>query len=579
MFRKLAIGIFALVIFNLLFFPFGKSSNFFFPAFGSVGFLALIIGTQIYLYLVFYPKRLEEKHALAFKASLGAILLSFTSLFRASSVDINLLSLTSIFLTTVSTYLLALDHNIFGSLSEILFIPLKVLSEWGSKCKRLWLRLPFFIKRFTADLFDESLPGVNRKRITPFVLGFILAVPVIAILVFLLSSADPIFAKIIRDVFRFKFPAISVWVARRIVYSVIFLLFVVPVALMKIGDVFRSPFSKKERFEGLAIPWTIVTGAVLFVLGFFIIVQFRYLFATVSETQLHRFGVNTYSEYVRKGFFELTLVSIIVYAVSGIAMTVNKGSIKKGLLKNINIFLLLELLFFISSIFRRVFLYQATHGLTRVRVYGSAFLLLLFILTVFLILRQTEKRFKKWYLYETASVIAVIFATSVLGVDSLVATAFPPTVNNQVDYVYISRLSADAVDGWLEGYEHARKEVLLLSSLGRELTSNELRRAVYADLTLSNFYYNYRYLVAKYSGEEDDLTRSLNITVKSIDGKKVNIREKIVFGKLKRADLDIKELSALINKSKVLVGSVPSEVRYRNLDRSINSPLVPELTK
>lgn len=59
----------------------------------------------------------------------------------------------------------------------------------------------------------------------------------------------------------------------------------------------------------------VLLGLVTVVLGSFLIVEFPYVFANVAETSLSKFGVATYSEYVKRGFFEFLLVSVIVYGV------------------------------------------------------------------------------------------------------------------------------------------------------------------------------------------------------------------------------------------------------------------------
>ena len=114
------------------------------------------------------------------------------------------------------------------------------------------------------------------------------------------------------------------------------------------------------------------------VLGLFLTVQWPYVFVNVAkETDLSQFGVATYSEYVTRGFGELIAVVGLLWVVSWMAILTYKYT-SPGMQKALQILhtiLGLELVLFIVSIFRRVWLYQQYHGQTLSRIYGLAFLI------------------------------------------------------------------------------------------------------------------------------------------------------------------------------------------------------------
>ncbi len=274
-------------------------------------------------------------------------------------------------------------------------------------------------------------------------------------------------------------------------------LILIPLAFLAIRSRFRSPLNQ-PFLNRYPIEATVLSSVIAFILISFLIIQFPYVFATVPETQLHQFGINTYSEYVRRGFFELILVSIIVYAVAGLSLLVYRQSQTNTKLKLANLTLMSIALIFIFSILRRVSLYQIYHGLSRSRFYGAAFLVSLIGLTIILILRHLRLKFNHWYQYEIGLVLATIFFTVILTPDRLIATAFPPTVNQEIDYTYIARLSPDAVDGWLEAYSWAKTTVTNRQHL-TQFTPEDTRQLIYAESVLSALSFRYSQLNHQYA--------------------------------------------------------------------------------
>ena len=311
------------------------------------------------------------------------------------------------------------------------------------------------------------------------------------------------------------------------------------------------------------------------VLAAFLIIQFRYLFTSVPETQLHQFGINTYSEYVRKGFIEMTLVSVIVYLVSASSFLVYRASEKtKSWLKKFNLLLLAEMLIFIISIFRRVILYQVEHGLTRIRVYGMMLLLMLIGLTIILWFRQVKKQLKNWYLYEIGVVVVMIFLSALLNVDKLIATVLHPTVNNEIDYTYIVRLSADGYDGWEKAWQHARE--LVINTEKVDFESDQVRQLVYAHQTLIRLKQNYEFLINKHGSVEEK--HSLGWQVQQTANNKfdfgqLNVSEWQAYQKL-RDEISYDELLKVYSQSLYIYQSLPAQAASENYDRSQDTPLL-----
>src|SRR5258708_7519937 len=155
------------------------------------------------------------------------------------------------------------------------------------------------------------------------------------------------------------------------------------------------------------------------------------------------------------------------------------GVRKQAALRSVNVLLLVETLIFIFSVMRRVLLYQASHGLSRSRTYGMVFLVLMFLFTVVLILRHYQQYKIRWYLVEAASVMGVVLFIFFLNTDNVIATQDQPTVNGQIDYTYISRLSADAVDGWIQAYQQSKAVILNPMFVNqKDFSDNEARQII-----------------------------------------------------------------------------------------------------
>ena len=482
MVRKLLAVLFGLLIFNVFFFTQGQvlaEGPRFYP-FGTVWYLLMVIAAQAFLFLAFYRAKTSFRQTTAATASALAITLAFLSVFRASEVDRLLVGFASFGLTLIATYLYSLSHDRFGAITEMMLLPFTLFMSWMLAFVKVFEELPRNVLRLTGRLAKVESPiSIEKKTSSAVVRGLLLAAPVFGVILLLLVSADPIFASRIGQLFNIHLPNISDAVAR-LLYTLAIAGFLTPIAWLVTDHVFHSPFHRDE-LKNLRIESIVVIGSIALLLASFLIIQFRYLFTTVSETELHQFGVQTYSEYVRKGFSELLLVSLIVYGVSGVGMVIHRlqSSVEGKLLRIVNIVLLSETIVFIISILRRVWLYQLSHGLSRIRIYGLLFLVLMILLTVTLILRHIRSVRRPWYLFEASSVVVIIFLALFINTDYLIAHTFKPTVNNEVDYTYIARLSPDAVDGWIEGYGWAKNVLSDPSLVTKTLYTENERRHVY----------------------------------------------------------------------------------------------------
>ncbi len=548
--KKILAVFLALIVFNLLFFPFPSF-------FGTFGFLGFIIATQFFLFLSARENSHPKNYFLAKIASGIAIFASFIAIFKGSFIDAFLLSAISISFSCVSLYLLILPQELLGSIVEFVLIPVHLLASWFVSAGNIFDN--FTKSKSQLNFKVGDFVKIKRSNLESVWRGLLIAIPVTGVIIFLLASADPIFSKVLSDFITIRFPQLIFpeWLAKRSLWSLAFVAFAFPVAFLKLSHSIETGLENKD-YGKYKIEATTVIGMLALVFAFFLIVQFKYLFSTVLETELIQFGVRTYSEYVRKGFAELILVSMIVYfAIEASLIVLKKATSSKNILEKLNFILLAEALVFMFSILRRVYLYQVEHGLTRIRVYGSAFVVLMMILTLLLVLKHIYKN-KNWYLYQIASVVIVVFVVSAISVDKMIANNFPPTVNREVDYVYISKLSSEAVDGQITAYKHAKNEIDEISKLPNIILSADYKRKIiYAYETLDSLLDNYL---------------DLKNTTES-EFKYQNFADLDAYKRWENT-VSFDELKHYQEKATNLINTLTPAERNQNLDRSLDTPLL-----
>ncbi len=268
----------------------------------------------------------------------------------------------------------------------------------------------------------------------------------------ILSTADPVFAKLIENF-------MSEFVGRTIVTVFFVSVFIVIVSVKQTNSDTNSGIFNFVSTIEILIPVIAVVGLLLVFIG----VQVTYLFG--SHSDLARFGF-TYSEYVRRGFIEL-LIATAVGGVLAYVLFLKKST--QGWLSKLvtiaNVVLIIELGILLVSALKRDLLYIDMFGFTRTRLIGGFVLiwlagLLLLLLGLNLIKKLNEKYFWKWLGLLT---LILIVSINIFNVDEFIATQNPPSVTNkQPEYYYLASLSEDAINGWINIIPKIESDVNLL---------------------------------------------------------------------------------------------------------------------
>ncbi len=319
------------------------------------------------------------------------------------------------------------------------------------------------------------------RRVMPILRGVLIALPIVAVLGLLLSSADPIFGDWLKKVFNLeKLPEYLF----RLFYILIIGTFLVGVylkALYPSGDSQR-PEPNKPWFKS-CLGWTetgIILGAVDLLFIAFVIIQVRYLFggtANISETGY------TYSEYARRGFSELVAVAVLSLGLYLVLGTVAKRETKASRVgfTVMAVLLMANVLVILASSLQRLMLYESAYGFSQLRTYTHVFIYWLAGLILVTIVLEILRRRGNFALVMLICVIGFGASLALINVDGFIADQnIDRAVQGQdLDIEYLNSLTNDAVPTLIQRYLDPALPASLKDDLGSVLAC----RAVLADVT------------------------------------------------------------------------------------------------
>lgn len=521
------------ILYNLLFFHTQ-------PGLGT-GFVFLFI--NLYFFIV---KDVNAKNlAYGVLSSIVSTGFAFLFSFRASGIVQLIDIVTAIFLSLVALYFYKYQGQFPFQIARFLSIPLMVL---GSS-------IGGFFKLFKVDTWSAN--SFKHENIPFLIRGLVIAIPIFAVLLFILAQADPIFNKLTQNLFS--------GIGERVVKSLVILLGLLGIGLATFK--LQGHTAEERIVTGKSHELVVIIGSVVVLFAAFILVQFRYLFALVGERELVELGINslTYSEYVRKGFFELLVAASIA---CGLLFYVLRflGQLRGRLRIFVHLFgsvLTIETGFLLLSAVKRLVLYADAHGLTRARVFGFVFLVWLGIL-LSIILIQFFQRMKQQWFFASVVIASLVILTlvNIINVDGLIATSYKPTVNGEIDYYYLANLSPDAEQSWRPAIEEAAETISRLEEVAA-ISTEQNRQLYYRNYTLRSLREKIDYLIHKYERKEGVTWQSFNIS------------EYFAYKKIAANRKFYEQIPVLLNKISVIELRISMEViRNTPLDRSTEPPLV-----
>lgn len=293
--------------------------------------------------------------------------------------------------------------------------------------------------------------GVKKlQRTSQITKGILITLPIVLFFLFLLSSADLVFKKLVTNLFIFNFNFDSEVVLQ---ISLIFLftllwLGVYTYILENVSKTNNQPLSavvSRYNFGNIEAGILFSTLNVLFLA--FVIIQIKYLFA--GHGAITQLGF-TYAEYAHKGFGELIVVALLTFVLLFLAeryleRSENKSSLLFKILTGI---LIMFVLVIMTSAFIRLGIYEEAYGFTVLRILVQAFIIWLtavFLWLAYKIIKGVEDRSFIFGIFLLVVLFFVVF--NLLNPDSFVTrkNINQFTKTGTLDTIYLSTLSADAV--------------------------------------------------------------------------------------------------------------------------------------
>lgn len=272
--------------------------------------------------------------------------------------------------------------------------------------------------------------------------GIAVTVPCLFFLVVMLSSADAVFLEGTNSFFNQLQHLMKFEIILKIINGG-------AVGLYLFGLMYIVHTSKNEEItpeiktrDGDLAILNILLISILAIYTLFVFIQFRYLFAGAQLP----YGLS-YTEYARKGFFELLFLSGLNIIL--ILITVNLTRAKQGLWSKITKYLCdylcLVTIILLASSFYRMWLYSSDAGLTRLRLLVFGFLIFeaIGLIITFFYIKKPDFNIAAVYL---AIGLVYYLILNIVPIDSLIA-------KNQIDRYfgnqkqgieYIMTLSPDA---------------------------------------------------------------------------------------------------------------------------------------
>jgi hypothetical protein len=280
--------------------------------------------------------------------------------------------------------------------------------------------------------------------------GFGLAAPIVIVFATLLISADPVFAARVGDVFEVDLAmaiqrlfeiAVCSWIAA---------------GLLRVAVLRPNPIHEPPARPGWLGLDPIEVGTVLALIDVlfaaFVWIQVRYLFG--GAAWVRTVAGLSYSDYARRGFFELVWVVALVLPLLLLAHWLlgpsARGARMFAFLGGLQVALVLVIL---ASALVRMGIYQAEYGQTELRFYSTAFMLWLGVLLAGFAATVLRGRRADFVHVVAASAVVALVALHLVDPERRIVTA-NDQAPRRFDAEYTACLSADAVPALLEAVHH-----------------------------------------------------------------------------------------------------------------------------
>ncbi len=345
------------------------------------------------------------------------------------------------------------------------------------------MKLPKFI-RDSISIKNKSNTSSSYKYVRN---GIFISIPLLLFLVLVLSQADNIFGYYINNISSNILainPSTSFY---KLVVSIV-------IAFYSFGflwsfnyrfDNTTSTSIKNGRLEPITVTTVLAMVCILYIV--FTIIQITYLYGGTNKVLPGGF---TYSEYARRGFFELVFITLVnLIGVTILKIYVDNSKAKLNIILNIIYTIIVVLtLNMVCSAFYRMYLYIDAFGYTRLRILVQLFIIFLGIIIFlqFLFIWKDKSIFKYIIVVSLTLYIGINF----FNIDSFIAKKnIELSANKKIDNNYLTVLSLDSI-----------KEMNKARNEGKIDDETYLKWRNRADIKIDNWY-EYNYFIYKANGK------------------------------------------------------------------------------
>jgi hypothetical protein len=342
------------------------------------------------------------------------------------------------------------------------------------------------ISRTLTVKWDRPVPAdqpegkKKSRRVFAVLRGLLLALPVVAVLTLLLASADMIFADRMAGL-------LSIFDIDRLPEYLFRLFYILILAYVCVGILLHAIYPEKsEARPDPQQPWMkaglgfteagIVLLAVDLLFLFFVVIQAVYLFG--GKANIVAAGY-TFSEYARKGFFELVAVAVISLLIYlGLNTVTHRETVfQKRSFSALAVVLMALVLVILASSYQRLLLYEDAYGFSQLRLYTHIFILWLGALLIASIVLVILRRSGHFALALLAATIGFGLTFGLMNVDGYIVqqNVARAMEGKELDSSYLSELSDDSVPAMFSLYNDPNLPAFIHDGLGGELTCRVLK--------------------------------------------------------------------------------------------------------
>jgi hypothetical protein len=342
-----------------------------------------------------------------------------------------------------------------------------------SKLEQLYQYISAFFQSIFNRVFKNVEDGTSKVMIR-ILIGIGFSLPLLFVVGALLMSADSVFEEMLVSL-----PAFLLQL--NFLEGFFRTLFVIIAALLFFG-LFQAirmkrfpkqsydPYKKATEWEGVTSVTILSILNLLY--GLFAAVQFTYFFGGSLEEGF------TYAEYARRGFFELSMVTLINWTLLISFLTFVKASTKiNRVLKILYTLLIVFSAILLASAYQRLSMYEAAYGYTIDRVLAHGFMILLMVIFAYTLIKVWLEKVSLLHFYLIG---AILFYTGLnaVNVEQVVTkqNIARYEMTEKVDIDYLNSLSYTGWDGLLEIYKSDPNYLGLkpmLTQIGERLRQKE----------------------------------------------------------------------------------------------------------